>query len=242
MIKKIPGTNGAYGCDKEGNIYSFYLRGSRNRKITDIPQKLKPYHGSNNQYLMVGITINGHTTNSLVHRLIALTWLDNPNQYTIVHHKDGNIHNNAVENLEWATQQQNIAYTNISHGELNGLRTKTKLYGPDGFIAEFDSISSAADYCRSNFGVSSSSMKKYHKSQGYYIIPEYNEKIEQLKQKKGIKKTWELFSPQDELLGEFNSIAEAGRYIKANIRDISIKLFQVQKKSYGYYVKEKCRD
>lgn len=242
MIKKIPGTNGAYGCDTEGNVYSFYLRGSHERKLIDTPQKLYPYQGTSNQYLLVGITLDGHTQNCLVHRLVALTWLDNPHHYTVVHHKDGNIHNNAVDNLEWTTQQQNVSYAQVQHGALNGLRTKTKLYGPDGFIDEFDSISSAADYCRSHFGISSSSIKKYHQSHGYYIVPEYNEKVEQLKRTKKRKPVWELFTPQHELLGEFNSIAEAGRYIKTNIRDISIKLFQTQKKAYGYYVKEKCRD
>ena len=124
----------------------------------------------------------------------------------------------------------------------NGYRTRARLYGPEGFIDEFDSISSAADYCRSHFSISSSSIKKYHQSHGYYIVPEYNEKVEWLKQAKKSKPVWGLFTPQHELLGEFNSIAEAGRYIKTNIRDISIKLFQTQKKAYGYYVKEKCRD
>lgn len=38
MIKKIPGTDGAYGCDTEGNVYSFYLRGSHERKLIDTPQ------------------------------------------------------------------------------------------------------------------------------------------------------------------------------------------------------------
>ena len=119
----------------------------------------------------------------------------------------------------------------------NGYRTRAKLYGPNGFISVFESISAAADYCRSQFGISSSSIKKHHRSGEYYIIPDNNQLLT-----KRHKPVWELFTPQHELLGEFNSIAEAGRYIKTNIRDISIKLFQTQKKAYGYYVKEKCRD
>ena len=37
----------------------------------------------------------------LLHRLVAYVWLDNPNNFRTVDHKDGNKANNCVENLEW---------------------------------------------------------------------------------------------------------------------------------------------
>lgn len=44
-----------------------------------------------------------------IHRLVAAAFLgDHPGM--VVHHKDRNTHNNHLENLEWCTQAQNLAY------------------------------------------------------------------------------------------------------------------------------------
>ena len=46
------------------------------------------------------------------HRLVAQLFLDNPNNYPYVHHKDGNKLNNNVENLEWVSAELNTYYHN----------------------------------------------------------------------------------------------------------------------------------
>lgn len=43
-----------------------------------------------------------------VHRLIALAFIPNPNNYPIVCHKDNNPTNNKPENLYWGTQSHNM--------------------------------------------------------------------------------------------------------------------------------------
>lgn len=45
-----------------------------------------------------------------VHRLVALTFISNPNNYPCVNHKDENKQNNCVDNLEWCTVQYNDTY------------------------------------------------------------------------------------------------------------------------------------
>ena len=46
----------------------------------------------------------------LVHRLVALAYIPNPDGKETVNHKDENKENNCVSNLEWMTRQENLNY------------------------------------------------------------------------------------------------------------------------------------
>jgi hypothetical protein len=47
-----------------------------------------------------------------LHRLIAMTFIPNPNNLDEVNHIDGNPYNNRVENLEWITREDNMRHFN----------------------------------------------------------------------------------------------------------------------------------
>jgi len=61
-------------------------------------------------YLNVSIPIDGKWTTKAVHRLVAQTFLPNPNGFPMVNHKDGNRANNHIDNLEFCTASYNAKY------------------------------------------------------------------------------------------------------------------------------------
>jgi len=74
----------------------------------------KPYIGKN-KYQQINLSINGkqHTFN--VHKLIADAFIENPNNYPIINHKNGELNdngrlNNCVNNLEHTTYSHNIQH------------------------------------------------------------------------------------------------------------------------------------
>lgn len=57
--------------------------------------------------LRVSLYKNGKKKNFRVHRLVAKAFLPNPHRYPEVDHKNGNTHDNRIQNLEWVTRTEN---------------------------------------------------------------------------------------------------------------------------------------
>lgn len=65
---------------------------------------------NHNGYLCVSFRMNGKKVNKFVHRLVAETFITNPDNLQQVNHLDCNRTNNNVENLEWCTISYNAKY------------------------------------------------------------------------------------------------------------------------------------
>lgn len=57
--------------------------------------------------------------NKAIHRLVAIYFIDNPDNKNIINHLDSNPSNNFVENLEWCNQKENMRHA-VEKGRMRG--------------------------------------------------------------------------------------------------------------------------
>lgn len=61
-------------------------------------------------YIQADLTYNREQKTNRIHRLVALTFIPNPDSKPAVNHKDGDKNNNCLENLEWVTNKENTTH------------------------------------------------------------------------------------------------------------------------------------
>jgi hypothetical protein len=111
-------------------------------------QLLKQVLG-NRGYLRVSLINNKIKKTFLVHRLIAMSFLENTDNKPYINHLDGNKLNNRLDNLEWCTEKEND-----NHARSNGLKVQNKpiiaTCITDGTTIVFESLSEASRYFNCN--------------------------------------------------------------------------------------------
>ena len=172
--KNVEGYNGLYKISNTGRIVS-YKKGK--------PYELAPY-SNNRGYLAIGLSDGLVRRRYTMHKLVARHFIPNPENKPQVNHKDGDKHNNHVDNLEWVTQSENI-----QHSYKIGLRTyNSEIYHKNkyneqkkvGIIAinletlesfHFQSINEAARQLDCNKGNIRHVLNgKYKKHKNYFFI------------------------------------------------------------------------
>lgn len=104
QISEIKGFEGLYVATTTGKI--FKLEDGKLGKQIGISQTT----GSHNYTNTVLYDANGVKHTFTVHRIIAETFIPNPQNLPCVNHIDGNKHNNRVENLEWVSYSENLKH------------------------------------------------------------------------------------------------------------------------------------
>jgi hypothetical protein len=165
--KEIEGYEGIYQISNKGNV-----------KVVDgidaagRTRREKLMHTSINRggYQQVMLRKNGTIKLHRVHRLVATAFIENPNQYGEVNHKDENKLNNGVDNLEWCTHQYNSLYGTRVERTAEKRRRKVIQYSLNGdFIKTWNGIRMAGRACGDTKGthITNCCTGKANKAYGY---------------------------------------------------------------------------
>ena len=82
----------------------------RVKSLKDEEERILKQSTNKYGYQQVKLSKNRKPKTLYVHRLVAMAFIDNPNNYEQVNHKDENKCNNHVDNLEWCNRKYNINY------------------------------------------------------------------------------------------------------------------------------------
>lgn len=95
--KDAPGYEGVFKASSLGRVFSV-----RGNKVVGSIRK-------SSGYVVAHHLNNGKHVNTYCHRLVALSWVDNPDPKNkkFVNHKNGIKHDNRPPNLEWCTHSEN---------------------------------------------------------------------------------------------------------------------------------------
>ena len=97
----VKGYEGKYIVNRNGIIKSLYKRNLNQ----PMPQRI-----DRAGYWTVRLSKENHDSTRYVHRIIAESFIVNPNNKCCVNHINGNKLDNTFENLEWVTQAENMQH------------------------------------------------------------------------------------------------------------------------------------
>ena len=122
--KEINGYEGSFEVSNLGNFRS------KDRKVPCRWGGFRNYPGKTLKtetivegYQRIVLMKNAVKKRYMCHRLVAQTFIPNPNNKPFINHKNGNKADNRVCNLEWCTQSENELHSHIQLG--NTMKGKT---------------------------------------------------------------------------------------------------------------------
>lgn len=168
-------------------FYEGYYQVSNLGNVRSLPRVIKYRYGhdrfypgkvlltetTKDNYQRVVLSKEGKTVRYMVHRLVALAFIPNKGNKTMVNHIDGNKSNNVATNLEWCTASENML-----HADKTGLRDMSKHQPSNsqkikcmetGMI--FNSCSKAVKWLKkstTSISTLTRGVKKYGKAFGYH--------------------------------------------------------------------------
>lgn len=145
--KDVLGFEGLYQISNKGEVKSILrFEPSSGRAGMWYRERILKSHLDKDGYPQVILHRDGKSYTYKIHRLVALTFLENPENLPCINHKDENKCNNDYINLEWCDVKYNNNYNDrqikISQKRMKSI-IQTDIFG--NFIARHVSINAAAN-------------------------------------------------------------------------------------------------
>ncbi len=128
--KDIIGFEGIYKISSKGRVLSIGNSASRKDKF------LK--HWKYGDYVGVDLYKNGRSHKKYVHRLVALHFIDNPENLPNVNHKDHDRLNYSINNLEWCSQDDNALHGKRKAKTVHNLRMQVLIENTHNYILKYN--------------------------------------------------------------------------------------------------------
>lgn len=156
--KDIPGYEGSYQISSYGRIKSLdRYRIGKSGSQTFCKGRIMKLNKCPNGYLAVELCYKNCTKRFLVHRLVAIAFIDNPYDLPCVDHINGKRDDNILYNLRWCTHKENLNFEQARHNISRSnrlssackvhiqklheqLRRKVVAVFPNGEVREYDSV------------------------------------------------------------------------------------------------------